>query len=266
MKETLFAARFARLTLPGAIALVLAFSLSSCVNQKNLKYFNNLSDSQVVRLPLMNKPQALIMPDDLLEIRIAGANEQTAALLNTYSTAATPAGSVLTPTPYLVDEDGDVEFPILGKVKAAGLTRDDFRERLKEKVSKYLKDPLVSVRFANFRFTVLGEVKTPGSFTVPHEKVTVLEALGTAGDMTSYGKRTNVRIVRDSSGTREMGVIDFTDKSVFTSKYYYLQRNDVIYVETEKLKAQYEDFTRVSSVVATIASLVALTVTIIRIN
>lgn len=163
-----------------------------------------------------------------------------------------------------MDDNGEIEFPIMGKIKAAGYTRDDFKEKLKERVSKYLKDPLISVKFVNFRFTVLGEVKSPGSFTVPHEKVTVLEALGMAGDMTSYSHRSNVRVLRDSSGAREMGVLDFNDKSVFTSKYYYLQRNDVVYVQPDKSKGQFEDFTRVSTIVATIASLVALTVTIIK--
>jgi polysaccharide export outer membrane protein len=240
---------------------------TSCISNKNLKYFNNLSDSDVVKLPPVTRQQATIMPDDLLEIKIAGANEATAALLNSYSTGTISGGNTTGNTNnsgYLVDQNGDIEFPIMGKVRAAGLTREEFKERLKERVSKYLKDPLVSVRFTNFRFTVLGEVKTPGSFVVPNEKVTILEALGLAGDMTSYSRRNGVRVLRDSSGIREVGLVDFSDKSLFTSKYYYLQRNDIVYIEAEKYKGQYEDITRVSTVLATVVSLIALTITIIR--
>lgn len=231
---------------------------------KNLKYFNNLSDSGVVRLPLLQKPSAIIMPDDILEIRIFGANAETSALLNSYSgtSGASSAGSAN--SGYLVDNKGDVEFPIMGKIRAAGFSKDQFRDVVKERVSKYLKDPMVSVKFTNFRFSVLGEVKSPGSFLVPHERVTILEALGLSGDMTSYSRRTNVRVIRDSSGNREVGQLDFTDKAIFTSKYYYLQRNDIVYVEAEKTKSQFEDFSRVSSIVATLASIIALTITILR--
>jgi polysaccharide export outer membrane protein len=247
---------------------ILAFFsfFTSCIPAKNLKYFNNLSDSAVVHLPPLEKPKFVIMPDDILDIKIAGANEQTAALLNTYSTTNNPSATAGTnaATGYTVDLNGDIEFPIMGKIHAAGLTKEEFRDRLRERVSKYLKDPLVSVKFLNFRFTVLGEVKTPGSFLVQQEKVTVLEALGLSGDMTTFSRRTNVRVIRDSSGNRQIGQLDFTDKGVFTSNYYYLQRNDVIYVETEKSKSQFEDFSRVSAIVATFASVLALAITVLR--
>jgi polysaccharide export outer membrane protein len=200
------------------------------------------------------------MPDDMLEIKISGANEVTSALINTYSSSNTP----LTNSNYLVDNNGEVEFPLIGKIKAAGLTKEQFREVLKEKASKYLKDALVSVRFINFRFTVLGEVKMPGTFTVLNEKITILEAMGLAGDLTAYAKRDNVRVIRDSLGKREIGIVNFNDKAIFTSTYYYLQRNDVIYIEPEKYKTKYEDFSRITSIIATLASLVAIAITVFR--
>lgn len=245
----------------GILAFICFFS--SCVSSKNLKYFNNLSDSAVTHLPAIQKPLAVIMPDDLLEIKIAGANEATAALLNTYSISANPSNATSAYN-YLVDDNGEIEFPVVGKIKAAGVTKEELKEIVKLKVAKFLKDPLVSVRFTNFRFTVLGEVKMPGSFLVQKEKVTVLEALGTAGDMTAFSRRDKVRIIRDSSGTRETGLVDFTDKSVFTSRYYYLQRNDVIYIEAEKSKSQYESFSRVTAIVATLASLIAIAITVLK--
>ncbi len=241
--------------------LCFIFFLSSCIPAKNLSYFTNLSDLQIIHLPVIEKPQAVIQPDDLLDIKIAGANEATAALLNTYSTTT---GADKAPAGYFVDQNGDIEFPIMGKIKAAGLTKEEFKDVLKDRVSKYLKDPLVSVRFANFRFTVLGEVKIPGTFLVPQERVTVLEALGQSGDMTNYSRRTNVRIIRDSSGRREIGLLDFTNKDVLNSRYYYLHRNDVIYVEAEKSKNQIEEFSRISAILATVASLIAITITILK--
>ncbi len=249
------------------ILIFIVFS-TSCVDQQKLKYFANLSDSQIVHLPNLQRSQAIIMPDDILDIKIAGANESTSALLNTYS--ANPSAGVSSNsntssvTGYIVDINGEIEFPIIGKVKAGGLTKEQFKDHLKERVGKYLKDPLISVKFSNFRFTVLGEVKVPGSFVVPNERVTILEALGLAGDMTSYSRRSGVKILRDSSGVREIGIVDFADKSLFNSKYYYLQRNDVIYIEPEKYKTRFEDITRISSITATIVSLLAISITIIR--
>lgn len=255
---------FLKNRLIGVIGVLLSICFStSCIPSKNLTYFNNISDSQIIRLPQMAKPQAVIMADDLLDIKIAGANEATASLLNTYSIASTGANNA-TGNNYLVNDDGEIEFPVIGKIKAGGFTKEEFKERLKEKVSKYLKDPLISVRFANFRFTVLGEVKSAGSFIIPNEKVTVLEALGMAGDMTNYSRRNNVRIVRDSSGQREIGALNFTDKALFTSKYYYLKRNDVIYIEADKSKNRFEGFSRLSTVIATLASLTAIAITIAR--
>lgn len=236
----------------------------SCVPSKNLTYFNNLSDSQVVHLPKLEKPLAVIMPDDILEIKIAGANEATTALLNTYSSNVGSSPNTTGSSSYLVNDVGEIEFPILGKIKAAGFTKEQFKDVLVQKVSKYLKDPLVSVQFTNFRLTVLGEVKMAGTYTVTREKVTVLEALGLAGGMTSFGNRKNVRIVRDSSGNREVATLDFTDKTLFTSRYYYLQRNDVLYIDTDKTKTQYDTFSRLATVMATIASLVAITLTILK--
>lgn len=241
--------------------ICIAIFATSCFSGKKIKYFENLSDTGIVKLPLLVKPESVIMPDDMLEIKIAGANEATAALLNTYSATT---NAMVAPAGYLVNQNGEIEFPIIGKIIAAGLTKEQFKESLKEKVSKYLKDPLIAVKFLNFRFTVIGEVKSPGSFSVINEKITILDALGLAGDMTSYSKRTNVRVIRDSSGSREVCTLDFTNKSIFNSKYYYLQRNDVIYVEAEKSKSQYEEWSRISTIVATITSLIALTITIIR--
>lgn len=233
--------------------------LFSCTSPEKLRYFNNLSDSQLVQLPYVVKTEPIIMPDDQLEVRIAGANETTVALINGYS--GNPAATL---PPHIVDFEGNIEFPLIGRVKAAGLTRDQLKSTLTQKASKYLKDVLVTVKFSNFRFTILGEVNAPGTYVVQNEKVTILEGLGLARDMTQYARRANVRVIRDSSGHRHIGIIDFNNKAVFTSPYYYLQRNDVVYVEPEKNKGQLDQANRISSIVATIASLIAIGLTIFR--
>jgi polysaccharide export outer membrane protein len=237
--------------------------LFSCTSSKDVTYFNDLTDSQLVKLPLMPMPEAVIMPDDILAIRIAGANKQTEALFNSYGMMS---GQANLGAEYHVDHAGNIEVYQIGTIKAAGYTRDQFKRVLTDSISTYLKSPVVSIKFTNFRFTVLGEVRLPGSYVLPTERVTILEALGQAGDMTQYAKRNTVRVIRDSSGNREIGMIDFNQKTVFTSPYYYLQRNDVVYVTPQKSKADYESVTRVTSIVATMISILAVTLTILNIQ
>ncbi len=245
----------------GAFCLIV--SLFSCTPTKNATYFADISDSALIRLPDMKRPEQVIMPDDMLEIKIMGANEVTAGIFNTFGGVST-AGSAAGAPVYTVDGKGEIELAYVGKIKAAGLTRDELKEPIKNDVSKYLKDVMISIRFTNFRFTVLGEVRVPGSYVLPTDKVTILEALGQAGDMTQFARKNNVRIVRDSSGRREIAKIDFTEKKLFTSPFYYLQRNDVVYVEPLKNKGQNEQFAKASTIVTTLASLIAITITIFR--
>lgn len=232
----------------------------ACTSPQKLRYFNNLSDSQLVQLPQIKRPEPVIMPDDQLEIKITGSNEATAATIN--GLIGAPSANYI--PLYLVDFYGNIEFPLVGKVKAGGLTREELKISITEKVAKYLKEPMVTIRFSNFRFAILGEVNAPGTYVVQNDKVTVLEALGFARDMTQYARRTNVRVIRDSSGTRHIGMLDFNSKDVFTSPYYYLQRGDVVYIEPEKNKGQLDQANRIGSIVATLASLVAISLTIFK--
>jgi polysaccharide export outer membrane protein len=203
------------------------------------------------------------MPDDVLAIRFSGANPQTQQLFNSFGISSTLAGSA---GEYMVDPNGNIEVYQIGLIKAAGYTREQFRKILTDSVSTYLKSAVVNVKFLNFRFTVLGEVRTPGSFVLPTDKVTILEALGQAGDMTQYARRNSVRVIRDSSGSREIGMINFNQKTVFTSPYYFLQRGDVVYVEPQKSKTDYESVTRVTSIIGTALGILAVTLTILNIQ
>jgi polysaccharide export outer membrane protein len=208
----------------------------------------------------MHQPEAVIMPDDVLAIRFAGENKTTEASFNSFgmSSQASQGGE------YHVNANGNIDIYQIGAVKAAGLTREELRRILLDSITRYLKSPNVTVRFVNFRFTVLGEVRAPGSFAVSRDNVTILEALGQAGDMTQYASRNSVRVIRDSSGKREIGMIDFNQKTVFTSPYYFLQRNDVVYVSPQKSKTEYESVTRITSIIGTVLGILAVTLTILN--
>lgn len=133
---------------------------------------------------------------------------------------------------YLVDTDGNIDFPVLGKVKLLGLTVEEAKELIKKKLSDgYLKDPIVNMRILNFRISVLGEVRSPGTYTVSGERITIMEALGLAGDLTIKGRRDNILVVRDFNGTKTYTRINLTNKEVFNSPVYFLTQNDVVYVE-----------------------------------
>jgi polysaccharide export outer membrane protein len=186
---------------------------------------------------IQNLPQLTIQPDDLLSIRIKALDPIAAAPLNIDPEGAMNMnmnmgnGGMRPLIGYLVDREGTIDMPLLGKIKVLGKTTDEVRQIVLEKLEPFLNNPVVSVRFLNFRITVLGEVLQPGSFFVANERVTVLDMLGQAGDITPYGNRTNILVVREEDGKRGFGRLNLQDRSVFESPYFYLQQNDVIYVE-----------------------------------
>ena len=144
---------------------------------------------------------------------------------------------------YLVSNDGTIDFPVLGQLQVGGLTKSEAENMVREKLKPYLKEtPIVTVRMANYKISVLGEVARPGTFTVSNEKVNVLEALAMAGDLTIWGMRDNVKLVReDAQGKREIAQLDLTKSDIITSPYYYLQQNDILYVTPNKVKAKNSD-------------------------
>lgn len=236
---------------------------TSCGNPKRLVVLNDLPDSPRIALPQLASPVVTIQPDDILEIKISGKNTETASDFNLKG-GGYVQGQMINPN-YLVDKEGNIEIFKIGKVKVAGLSTDSLKVKLVQLISPHLIDPAVVIRFINFRFTVLGEVKLQGSFTVAHEKVSILEALGYAGDMTQYAKRSKVRVIRDSSGFREIGLVNFNQKTLFTSPYYYLRRNDVVLVESEvELKRSNETLAKTSSIIGILTSVVTLVFLLIR--
>ena len=214
--------------------------LISCANTKKVTYFNNVKDTTFYSGNIViQKP---IEANDIMSIVISSANADASRDFNIQSnntSTTTATGSNTQSGGYLVNADGNIELPVLGSVKAAGLTKDQLRMNIVNLIlsKKLLVDPIVAIRFLNYEVTVLGEVNHPTVITVPSEKITLLKALGLAGDLTIYGKRENVLLIREEGNKKITRHIDLNSADFFNSPYYYLQPNDVIYVEPNRNKA-----------------------------
>ena len=227
---------------------VCAVVMASCTSYKNVPYLQNAEEIMAAQaeLPLYD---AKIMPKDLLTVTVNTTDPEAAAPFNmTVQTAqnlATSRTSYSQPVlqQYLVNNEGCIDFPVLGTLKVGGLTKNEAEDMIREKLKPYLKEvPIVTVRMSNYKISVLGEVARPGTFTVSNEKVNVLEALAMAGDLTIWGMRDNVKLVReDATGKREIIELDLTNAEIITSPYYYLQQNDILYISPNKTKAKNSD-------------------------
>ncbi|AWM34218.1 polysaccharide biosynthesis/export family protein [Hymenobacter nivis] len=231
-------------TLVYAALYLAVFSLGACTTGRNLVYFSDLSNTAPNQTPILNSIEPKIEVGDLLSIIVSSLNAETNQAFNSGIllpiTAGSSAGTAAVNRineGYLVDSNGDVNFPIIGKIKLAGLTKEEATEKIISLVGKSAKSPLVTIRFLNFRVTVIGEVNRPSTFIVPTEKINILEALGLAGDMTGYGRRDDVLIIREKNNVRTTTRIDLNNKSTLNSPYFYLQQNDIVYVEPDKAKA-----------------------------
>ncbi len=216
---------------------------------------------------------ARIMPKDLITITVSTSDPTVALPFNLTVPSAINSANSVTSQPalqkYLVDNEGKINFPIIGQLRVGGLTKGEVEELVVDELRAYLKEtPIVSVRMTNYNISVLGEVARPGTFTIDNEKVSILEALAMAGDMTVYGERKNIKLVReDASGERKIVELDITKPSIISSPYYYLQQNDVLYVTPNKSKAKTAGISSSTtiwfSVISTTVSLATLLVSIL---
>ena len=250
-----------KLLLPIILGIV-TFTLFSC-GAKNIPYFKNIDTLDLSRSKGLYDVK--IMPKDLLSIVVCTTNPQAAAPFNptgssTSSSESTGGGSFT----YLVDNDGNINFPVLGMVKVAGLTKRQCEAMICEKIKPYMAEtekPIVDVKMASFKITVLGEVGSPGEYTVTTEKVSILQALADAGDMTIYGKRNNVMLIReDATGQKSVHRLNLNDANLINSPLYYLQQNDAIIVEPVKMKTRNAYFAQSTSLWVSLVS-VATSVT-----
>lgn len=223
--------------------LILLLTMFSCKPKENMVYMEkekNIAESKINQAVFYG---AHIQSGDVLDIKVTAFDENAVRPFNLYSmnNSSSPGQmngqtAQLAPQGYLVDNEGFIYFPVLGKLYIKGMTLAQLRADLEKRLLTYLAEPLVSIKQLNFNITVLGEVKKPGQYTNPSDKITVLQALGLAGDMTDYGNRTNVKLIREEEGISKTYTIDFTDKNITSSPYYYMQQNDVLYVEPDMIK------------------------------
>lgn len=199
-----------------------------------------LDDIQGQLMAIDNLPVLEIQPDDILSIQVSSRNPETVVAFRQVqapsSSAAIGASALAIQEGYRVDEKGYIYLPFLGEVSAAGKSVSELRQEITDRLSEYIPDASVQVRFLNFRVTILGEVNAPNTYIIPNEHLTVLEAVGMAGDFTSYARRNSVLVIRQRSETRELGRINTQDTAVFNSPYFYLSPNDIVYVEPLKAK------------------------------
>jgi polysaccharide export outer membrane protein len=232
-KKILF--MFKKILIKFFLVSFLVFSLASCVSKSKLLYVQeNLASNKT------NSFEIAIQPDDVLQISISSENPevtipynmQAVIMMSSRENAAEERRQIS----YLVDSNGMIDYPVLGKIKMGGLSKNQAVIHLQDLLKEHIKDAIVNIRILNFKLTVLGEVNRPGSFTIPSERITLLEALGQAGDMTIYGSRNNILILRENNGTTTTQRIDITKSDFINSEWYYLRQNDVVYVEPNKTK------------------------------
>lgn len=247
-----------------ALCMVVLMIFSSCGSRKNMVYFQPDS-TQINTLYEQNIPK--IQSNDILTVVVTAADPKVTAPFNPISTMANgnltqQTDMALRPT-YTVDDNGDLTLPMLGKIHVSGLTRLQAIEKIRTELSLYIKDPGVNINFNNFRISVLGEVARPGSFVMPTERVTVLEALGMAGDLTIRGVRENVLVIREVDGKKTINRLDLTQQSTLNSPYYYLAQNDVIYVEPNKSQINNSKLGANTNVIISIASLLITVISVL---
>ena len=229
---------------PTRLALLsVMFLFCACTSTKKTTYFYGVPSGPIVST--MAVPESIIQKNDILGIVVSDLNPTATAMFNpakedNNNQAADPSKNI---SGYLVDTDGNIHFPLLGLIKAEGLTKNQLKDKIRQLSidKKVLLDPIVSIRFLNFRVTVLGEVSRPTVIPIPNEKISLLEALGLAGDLTIYGNRTNVMVIREEAVAgkpeqRSITRLNLNSGDIFTSPYYYLQSNDIVYVEPNKAK------------------------------
>lgn len=241
--------------------------LTSCVSKKEILYMQDIEAMALEQEALYSTP--VIQPNDILMINVTAFDMEAVAPFNLIMPARTPQELTNPATRefqgYLVSLEGTIEFPVIGTIEVGGLNRKELIEKMKNEISVYVKKPIVNVTISNYKVTILGEVTRPGVFTIPDERITLLEALGKAGDLTIYGKRENITVLREENGVKTHAVIDITKSDFLNSPYYFLKQNDVVYVQPNSAQIGAAAYNRNSSVYISIASvLISLIVLISR--
>lgn len=249
------------------LAVALMFS---CSAPKDIVYFQESENLEQIVSESSFLP--IYKPHDIISITVTASDPDTAIPFNKGAISSSSENGSLTTNntssspSYLIDSDGTIEFPVLGTLTVAGLSNTEVKEMIKEKLKVYIKDPIVTVQLENFKVTILGEVRAPGPISIANERITIIEALGIAGDLEIQGKRTNITVIREENNTKTIYKADLTSKDIFNSPVYYLAQNDIVYVEpnASRVKSSRNSnwlrvLTSVTSVLGIIISIIAIT-------
>lgn len=236
------------------------FILTSCGSIKDVAYFQDPDQIPSVAYQHdMAKYEIRIMPNDNLLITVSALNPQAAEPFNAVNlTNRSVSTSGLEWQGYLVDEKGEINFPVVGKLRVGGLIKSEAISLIQKRISQYIDDPVVNIRFMNYKVSVLGEVNRPGSYTITDEKISISQALALAGDLTIYGKRNDIMVCRVENGEKQFYYVDITSPAIFFSPCYYLQQNDIVYVTPNKSRASSSTY---NSNLPLIVSLVSVVIT-----
>lgn len=214
--------------------------LSGCASRKKIIYLQGVEDGYTQQVD--SDYEVRIQPNDLIGIFVNSKDPDLVKMFNlpliTYQTGVTNSISQRT-LGYLVNKEGKINFPQLGEIKISGLTRTELIDTISQRLINdgFINDPIVTVQFLNFKVSVIGEVARPGTIKVESDRITLFDALTSAGDLTVYGQRDNVKIIREKNGIKTVSFVDLRNVDILTSPFYYLQQNDIVYVEPNKAKA-----------------------------
>lgn len=230
--------------------LLFVVLFTSCITRKQITYFQDIPGSDTAKVAANSglrtaQYEPTIKPGDILNITVMSLSAETNTLINypfIQQNLPSPEKTLTQATPgFLVDASGNIQMPLIGDIKVVDLTTSQIQKLLIQKIEKFVTSPTVSVRFSNFKITILGDVARPGVYPVPNERITILEALGLSGDLSVYGLRKGVKLIREVNGKNQIYKIDLTSKEILNSPYMYLQPNDVIYVDPNGGKAANAD-------------------------
>lgn len=253
-----------------------ALLLASCASKTKIVYLQDIDKNSSYEG--MRNYEAVLQPDDLLGIVVSSVTPEAAMPFNVPDMpygmnigSENISGGMQSQQnrglkTYLIDNSGQIDFPILGKVKLGGLSKTEANALMVEKISKYIKDPTVSIRILNYKVSVMGEVQRPGPIQLNGERISLLDALASAGDLTIYGQRKNILVIRDSEGKKTFNRVDITKSDFLNSPFYYLAQNDVVYVEPNQTRTNSSVIgSDISAFVSITSLVVSLTVLLLRI-
>ena len=230
--------KFSKLVLSGVLGIAL-LSATSCGTPKNVAYFQDLNNNPDTVITLQNRV-ITVKPTDKIYIGVKSKDPQISQLFNLTGGTSSGATNMLQDAYYYtVDSKGDIDFPVVGKIQVAGLTREEIAEKVKKSLvdASLVKDPTITVSLSNLHYSMMGEVAKPGQYAIEEEKVTILDAISKAGDLTIQGKRNDVMVLRQENGHQKIYKINLcSGRDIFNSPAYYLQQNDVVYVTPNDTK------------------------------